>query len=88
VSATEWDQLGSLDFLVRARKGIGTEVLIAYEVSNLVDANDVRRAAERAALIRRAGLEAEAYAGGQVATPEVAALAAELGVTLVVSAAA
>ena len=60
-----------------------SEVFIAFEVSKTVDANDVRRAAERAALIRRAGLDAEAFAGGQLVTPQAAALAAELGVQLV-----
>lgn len=86
LTLAELDQLSSLDFLFRARRGKGPEapeVFIAFEVSKTVDANDVRRAAERAALIRRAGLDAEAFAGGQLVTPQAAALAAELGVQLV-----
>jgi hypothetical protein len=88
LSDADWQQLASLDYLVRARRGKAAdapEVFIAFEVSKTVDANDVRRAAERAALIRRAGLEADAYAGGQVVTATAEALATELGVTLVIT---
>lgn len=79
-------QLAALDFLVRARRGTAAdavEVYIAFEVSQTVDVIDVQRAAERAALLARAGLESAAFAGGQAATMNATALADELGVTLV-----
>lgn len=88
LNADEMDQLASLDFLIRARRGTGEdapEVLVAFEVSMTVDGGDVRRAANRAALIRKAGLEAEAYAGGRHVTASATALARELGVHLVIS---
>ena len=87
LSDADLEQLAALDYLILARRGPGAdapEVYIAFEVSVTVDGGDVQRAANRAALIRKAGLEAEAYAGGRVVTASARALAAELGVTLVV----
>ena len=87
LSEAEIEQIASLDYIIRARRGPGAdapEVFIACEISMTVDARDVRRAAERAGLMGRAGLDSVAYAGGQVVTQEAATLAAELGVALVI----
>ena len=87
LSQRDIEQLAALDFLVRARRGPGADapdVYVALEVSLTVDGRDVQRVADRAAILRRAGLDAEAFAGSRVVTAEAAALADAVGVTLLV----
>jgi archaellum component FlaC len=56
------------------------EIFIVGEASWMIAADDVRRAAERAAILRRLGFDAIAFAGGVEWTDEVYALARELQV--------
>ncbi len=87
LSKAEVEQLSALDFLFRGRRGKGTdapEVYAALEVSITVDTSDVTRAYERAVLLQRCGLPAEAYAGGREVTVAASALAERLGVRLLI----
>ncbi|MBA4179190.1 MAG: hypothetical protein C0506_01240 [Anaerolinea sp.] len=84
ISQPEHEQVAALDHLFAGRdKSTGRDVLVAFEVSKRVDRRDVERAAERAAILRKAGLEVLAFAGGQRATQGATARAVELGVTLI-----
>ena len=85
ISGQEFKTLASLDFLLRGRDGKGPDALIVYvalEVSMTVAASDIRRAAERAAVLRKAGLDARAFVGGRSMPSQLRALADELAVTL------
>ena len=85
ISDEEYDRVAALDLLVRGRAGRGAdaaELYVAMELSITVDEGDVRRARERADLLRRVGLPVEAYVGGRDITPEAAELATSLGVTV------
>lgn len=87
LSKAEVEQLSALDFLFRGRRGKGTDapdVYAALEVSITVDTSDVTRAYERAVLLQRCGLPAEAYAGGREVTVAASALAERLGVRLLI----
>ena len=78
-------RLTAVDLIVRGqlpKKRGGGEVWLAVEVSNLVDLNDVERAIERAALLRRAGLPAIPVVGGKRLTRGAAASVAERRVVL------
>lgn len=85
ISGQEFKTLASLDFLLRGRDGKGPDALIVYvalEVSMTVAASDIRRAAERAAVLRKAGLDARAFVGGRSMPSQLRPLADELAVTL------
>lgn len=87
LTEADWEQLKSLDFLFRGRIGRGAdapEAFVALEVSRTVDRNDVRRAHERAEILRRAGLTAFSAAGGQQVTAGARELADEHGVVIIV----
>jgi hypothetical protein len=78
-------RLTAVDLIVRGqlpKKRGGGEVWLAVEVSNVVDLNDVERAIERAALLRRAGLPAIPVVGGKRLTRGAAASVAERRVVL------
>ena len=88
LSDADGEQLSTLDFLIRAYRGKDAdapEVFIPFEVSLTLGVNDIRKAAGAADSVRRAGLDAKAFAGGKRVTREAAALAAELGVHLVIT---
>jgi len=69
LSDAEIVDLAPLDLLVRGRvRNREGEVWLAVEVSAVVDANDVRRASRRAALLRKAGYAAVAVAAGEQLT--------------------
>ena len=85
ISGQEFKTLASLDFLLRGRDGKGPDALIVYvalEVSMTVAAADIRRAAERAAVLRKTGLDARAFVGGRSMPSQLRPLADELAVTL------
>ena len=81
----EMRRLTAVDLIVRGqlpKKRGGAEVWLAVEVSNVVDLNDVERAIERAALLRRAGLLAVPVVGGKRFTRGAAASVAERRVVM------
>ncbi|MCS7010111.1 MAG: hypothetical protein NZL98_01915, partial [Anaerolineales bacterium] len=85
----ELDHLLALDLLLSGRLNlpwaarIGVdEVWLAVEVSAVVDRQDVERAWERAALLRRAGLQALAVAAGHRWTQGAEQVAERKGVIL------
>jgi hypothetical protein len=87
ITEREWDALLELDGLFAGRrKGSDppAEVYVALEISRVVDSSDVRRAADRAEILRKCGLEALAVAGGREVTADAAALAEERSVTVLV----
>ena len=86
LSESEFDALLPLDLLVygqvrHAEKP--TDVYLAVEVSSVVDGNDVARALQRTALLRKAGYRTVATVAGEEATDSAVA-AAEAGGVLVV----
>jgi hypothetical protein len=86
VTAAEFEQVAALDHLLLARRGRGADapaVYVAVEVSQTIHRSDVERAAARAAILRRAGLDAEAVVGGREVDDATRLLAAERGVHLV-----
>ncbi|MFN4294584.1 MAG: hypothetical protein ACK4JD_10675, partial [Thermoflexales bacterium] len=82
----EVNDLLALDLLVRGRPRLAEpgaeEVWLAVEVSSVVDANDVRRAARRAALLRRTGLRVVPVAVGARINPAAKTLAESYRVAL------
>lgn len=79
-------ELLPLDLLVRGRPRLPSEsadeIWLAVEISSVIDANDVRRAERRAALLRQAGLKAVPVAAGATINPEAQSLAASLHVAV------
>ncbi|GIV83437.1 MAG: hypothetical protein KatS3mg052_0444 [Candidatus Roseilinea sp.] len=82
----EVNDLLALDLLVRGRPRLAEpeteEVWLAVEVSSVVDANDVQRAARRAALLRRIGLRVVPVAAGARINPAAKTLAESYHVAL------
>lgn len=70
----EADDANELDLVVQAedRGGPTSEAVLAFEVSVTVDASDVVRAARRADLLRRVGINAFAAVAGDQLTREAA----------------
>lgn len=71
LSPLELNDLYLLDLLVKGRVRLAPErdeVLLAVEVSSVVDADDVARAERRAEFLRRAGYHVIAIAAGESAT--------------------
>jgi septal ring factor EnvC (AmiA/AmiB activator) len=86
VTDAEFEQVAALDHLLLARRGRGADapvVYVAVGVSQTIHRSDVERAAARAAILRRAGLDAEAVVGGREVDDATRLLAAERGVHLV-----
>jgi len=77
----------NLDAVAQARPRNGDgEVILAIELSVLVDERDVRRARDRASSLQRVFPErVEAIAAGQAALPEAEGLARELGVVVLIA---
>jgi hypothetical protein len=67
------------DLLIRGDRDSSTAYLVV-EVSWLVDERDVRRAHDRAALLRKAGYETQAVVAGERIQEDALALAERLGV--------
>jgi predicted transcriptional regulator len=80
--AEDRDRLFRTDLVVRARRG-AQEVWLAVEISAVVDAHDVERAARAAAILAALfGTEAVAVAAGQELTPAAREAGAAQGVLL------
>lgn len=85
LSNEDWDYLQALDVAVRGLVGQGDqaqEVLLALEVSWVIDSDDVERAQRRAALLERLGYRAIGAVGGDVVLSEADERAHTLGVAL------
>jgi hypothetical protein len=82
ISPAEWDDLALLDLLVRAEDDADRERFVAMEVSFRPDESDVSRAARRAAVLRRAGVDCLAAVGGEEVAPEVDLAARAAGTAL------
>ena len=83
IEQAEWADLMRLDAVALAREGRGPdapEVVVAIEISKVVDSSDVERAHRRAAIIAKAGRAVRACVGGQAITMGAEQLAARLGV--------
>lgn len=83
VTGEEVDDANPLDLVVIAQDReptVPTEAVLALELSMVVDGNDVLRASRRAAILRKAGLNAFAAVGGDSITAEGVEGAARLGV--------
>lgn len=75
--------LRAADFIIRARNGRGPDaawIYVVLEVSLTIHDQDVTRAADRAAALRAAGLDALAWVGGKAISEGTRALAALRGV--------
>ncbi|MEX1103300.1 MAG: hypothetical protein WED87_03560, partial [Dehalococcoidia bacterium] len=82
-SQRQWRSLIALDVLARVNPPVASrsaDYFIAIELSKVVDLSDVDRAAERAELIKLAGLEAVAAVDGLAILPEALAAAEARGV--------
>jgi len=91
ISEQEWDEVASLDLLVRGRAGRGADApqrYLAVEISVTIDKSDVTRASERAAILARVGLSVEACVAGRSIRPEAEEAARALGVTILLERAA
>ncbi|MEW5986229.1 MAG: hypothetical protein AB1791_06315 [Chloroflexota bacterium] len=76
----EWTELLALDLLVRGTSGRGQqaqEVFLAVEIATTLDTEDVTRAQERAAILRRLGLSAQSAVGGHLLAAPVVEKAME-----------
>ena len=82
---SEIRRVAAADLIVRGRPALSREdgeLWLVIEVSSVIDRNDVARAAERAALLRKAGLLAMPVAAGRRLTQGASVLANELRVVL------
>ncbi len=87
ISDDEWHQLNLLEAVATAKQGKGVdapEVMIALELSKVVDSRDVNRVNARAGILRRAGFEILAAVDGAAIIPTAMAEAATLGVLTLV----
>jgi len=85
ITDAEWNDLHRLDILAAgSRAGASGEQIFAIEVSITVDRTDVSRAKRRAALLERVGIDTEPAVDGDHILADARALAAELGVTVLV----
>ncbi len=83
ISEAEYEALASLDLLIRGRDKAernGRQTVFAVEISNTIDSEDVVQAAERAAILERAGVHARGAVGGAAVTGRANELARERGV--------
>lgn len=89
LSIDEMRYLAAADLLVRGQlhpQNGGGDVWVAVEVSNVIDARDVERAIERAALLRKAGLRAvPVVAGHAPLSAEVGEMIADKRVALLIN---
>ena len=87
ISDDEWHQLNLLDAVATAKQGKGIdapEVMIALELSKVVDSRDVNRVNARASILRRAGFEILAAVDGAAILPAAKEEASTLGVLTLV----
>lgn len=87
ITDDHWHELNLLDALATARHGKGPdapEVMVALELSKVVDGNDIRRVHRRAQILRNAGFEVTAAVDGAAILPTAKETARELGVVTLV----
>jgi hypothetical protein len=85
LTESEWEELIRADVVLKGRALLGTarqEVFVVVEISVTLDAEDVARAARRAALLRKKGWKSLAVAAGEEATAELIQDAARAGVAV------
>jgi hypothetical protein len=85
LTAEEWDDLSRADSILRGRVLMDEQwqdLYVVAEVSVTLDFDDLRRAARRAALLRKKGWKTLALAAGQVAGEGVIDHGATLGVAI------
>jgi hypothetical protein len=86
ISDAEANAVRRLDLLIEGVRGKGSEredILLAVEVSTTIEEQDIARAAERAAILRRAGYNALAVVAGSLMGARLRDLAIERGVEVV-----
>ncbi|MFN0096970.1 MAG: hypothetical protein ACKVVT_19600 [Dehalococcoidia bacterium] len=83
ISSEEFTQVALADGVYRGRRE-GHEAYAVIEISITIDGRDVARAADRAAILRKAGFDVLACAGGQAITPDAASAAEHLNVNVFV----
>jgi hypothetical protein len=86
VTRDEWSDLDAIDLIVAgADRAQASDVpsYAAIELSMTIDERDVACAARRADRIRRAGVDARPFVGGQSIRPDAADLAERLQVTVI-----
>ncbi|MFN0093632.1 MAG: hypothetical protein ACKVVT_02505 [Dehalococcoidia bacterium] len=87
LSDDDWQQLRAVDGVYLARLGRGEnarQVYVTVEISKVVDRRDIERAADRAAILRRCGLDTLAAAAGSQVTLGGRQMATERQVHLLV----
>ncbi len=87
LSDAEYRELLALDMLLRGHIGKGEnarDVVVAVEVSYVIDKDDVERAHRRAELLRRLGFDAIGAVGGQGSLGDAEERARKLGLILTV----
>lgn len=88
ISPRQWEELVALDVMASARRKSqpnGPELLLAMEVSLVVDTNDVSRVLRRAETLRGLGLEVDACVAGEAILPPAEHVARENDVKLLVT---
>lgn len=88
ITDEEADAVRLLDLIVEGIKGKGAEarrVLLAVEISTRIEENDIARAIERAAILRKVGYDAVPVVGGSELEATVRDSAAERGVEVVLA---
>ncbi|MGH2609947.1 MAG: hypothetical protein ACRDHF_12780, partial [Tepidiformaceae bacterium] len=87
ISETEWEDAARLDVIALARDASLSdepEVVIAMELSKVVDANDVERAHRRASILGKSGVPVLALVDGESIETSAKSLAAAQGVIALV----
>jgi hypothetical protein len=88
ITDEEADAVRLLDLIIEGIKGKGAEarrVLLAVEISTRIEENDIARAIERAAILRKVGYDAVPVVGGSELEATVRDAAAERGVEVVLA---
>lgn len=87
LSEDDWDDLLRIDAAALARRRGAddiADVVVLLDLSQVIDANDLRRAHRRAEIVRRAGTDAVAAVDGETLLPDAKREADALGVLALV----
>jgi len=81
LSEAEWDELSAIDLLLSAKHPeTKAPLYLAVEISWMLFVDDVERARERAAILRRCGVEAYPALAGEGITPEAQEMVSRFGI--------
>jgi hypothetical protein len=81
LSEKEWDELSLIDLLLSAKHPeTKAPLYLAVEISWMLVVDDVERARERAAILRRCGVEAYPALAGEGITPEAQEMVSRFGI--------